>query len=250
MKPLLVFAMFFVALSAVQAQELLELLQFAILDLSNEIKALREKIKECATKDDIKALNISLGEYATKDDIKEALDISLGECATKDDIKALNISLGEYATKDDIKEALDISLGAKDEQASFDFEQICQSFKVVNMTDLGWVSLSKEAKTWADARASCLASGGRLIAGIKRNHIQSLWDHLRDNDDYNEAAYVGIYNETWLSSGEKVDPNLYHNNEPSGSPQFCGHFHLNKTCLGLGDRSCEEKRPFLCQYQI
>ncbi|XP_068205492.1 uncharacterized protein [Palaemon carinicauda] len=182
MKPLLVFAMFFVALSAVQAQELLELLQFAILDLSNEIKALREKIKECATKDDIKALNISLGEYATKDDIKEALDISLGECATKDDIKALNISLGEYATKDDIKEALDISLG--------------------------------------------------------------------DNDDYNEAAYVGIYNETWLSSGEKVDPNLYHNNEPSGSPQFCGHFHLNKTCLGLGDRSCEEKRPFLCQYQI
>ncbi|XP_068204888.1 uncharacterized protein [Palaemon carinicauda] len=149
MKPLLVFAMFFVALSAVQAQELLDLLQFAILDLTNEIKALREEIKE----------------YATKDDIKEALDISLGECATKDDIKALNISLG-------------------------------------------------------------------------------------DNDDYNEAAYVGIYNETWLSSGEKVDPNLYHNNEPSGSPQFCGHFHLNKTCLGLGDRLCEEKRPFLCQYQI
>ncbi|XP_068204886.1 uncharacterized protein [Palaemon carinicauda] len=164
MKPLLVFAMFFVALSAVQAQELLDLLQFAILDLTNEIKALREEIKEYAT-ENIKALNISLGEYATKDDIKEALDISLGECATKDDIKALNISLG-------------------------------------------------------------------------------------DNDDYNEAAYVGIYNETWLSSGEKVDPNLYHNNEPSGSPQFCGHFHLNKTCLGLGDRLCEEKRPFLCQYQI
>ncbi|XP_068204884.1 uncharacterized protein [Palaemon carinicauda] len=181
MKPLLVFAMFFVALSAVQAQELLDLLQFAILDLTNEIKALREEIKGYAKKEEIidvlnksfneyateniKALNISLGEYATKDDIKEALDISLGECATKDDIKALNISLG-------------------------------------------------------------------------------------DNDDYNEAAYVGIYNETWLSSGEKVDPNLYHNNEPSGSPQFCGHFHLNKTCLGLGDRLCEEKRPFLCQYQI
>ncbi|XP_068204885.1 uncharacterized protein [Palaemon carinicauda] len=166
MKPLLVFAMFFVALSAVQAQELLDLLQFAILDLTNEIKALREEIKGYAKKEEIiDVLNKSFNEYATKDDIKEALDISLGECATKDDIKALNISLG-------------------------------------------------------------------------------------DNDDYNEAAYVGIYNETWLSSGEKVDPNLYHNNEPSGSPQFCGHFHLNKTCLGLGDRLCEEKRPFLCQYQI
>ncbi|XP_068204887.1 uncharacterized protein [Palaemon carinicauda] len=149
MKPLLVFAMFFVALSAVQAQELLDLLQFAILDLTNEIKALREEIKG----------------YAKKEEIIDVLNKSFNECATKDDIKALNISLG-------------------------------------------------------------------------------------DNDDYNEAAYVGIYNETWLSSGEKVDPNLYHNNEPSGSPQFCGHFHLNKTCLGLGDRLCEEKRPFLCQYQI
>ncbi|XP_068205192.1 uncharacterized protein [Palaemon carinicauda] len=219
----------------------------------DEIKEANISLGECATKDDIKALNISLGEYATKDDIKEALAISLAECATKDDIKALNISLGEYATKDDIKEDLDISLGAykaKDEQASFDFERISQSSKVVNMTDLGWVSLSKEKKTWADARASCLASGGRLIEGLKRNHFQSLWDHFRDDDDYNEFAYVGIYNETWLSSGEKVDPNLYHNNQPDGSSQFCGYFHLKKTCLGLGDRTCEFINYFLCQYQI
>ncbi|XP_068202045.1 uncharacterized protein [Palaemon carinicauda] len=226
MKTLLVFSMF-VALSAVQAQELLE--------LSNEIKALREEIKERPKREEI--INV--------------LDLELCDYATKDDIKALNTALNEYATKDYIKEAFDISLcayKAKDAKASFDYERICQSSKLVNMADLGWVSLAKEKTTWEGARNSCLANGGRLIEGLKKNHFLSLLDNL-GGDGYDEYFHVGIYNETWLSSGEKVDLDLYHADQPSrGSNEVCGYMHLSKSCHGLGDDSCEAKKYFLCQY--
>ncbi|XP_068205543.1 uncharacterized protein [Palaemon carinicauda] len=234
------------ALSAVQGQMISDLLQLVILDVSNEIKALRGEIKEYAKKADIiDILNKSLTE--SQETMKDMLEVY----ATKENIKeALNISLAEYATKDDIEGALNTSLaelGTDDGKAKLNIERICEASKVSYIEDLGYVSLVKEGKSWQDARDFCLSSGGRLLEGLQRKHYQPLLEIL-GGLDYSGIAYVGIYNETWLSSGVKVNLDLYHNNDPSRGKEVCGHFHFKKDCHGLGDYDCVKEKPFLCQY--